>query len=245
MWRFIKKALAVMTTLFNLSYENSLKCVSMSNQECKARPKMIDANSNEPVFYPYSIKVNKCNGSCNNVNNPYAKLCIPDVIKKINVKVFNLMSRINETRQILLHKTCKCVCKLSVAVCNSKQIWNDDKCRCESREDLVNKIVCYKGYIWNPSNFACVCDKSCGVGQYLDYKSCVCRNSLVDKLVKECTNVIDEDKIYNKTLHVTLPNDCASCTLYVVLFAVFLSTSVLISPVFAYFHWYKKNKQLI
>ena len=54
----------------------------MNNQECKPRPKMIDINNNEPVFYPYSIRVNKCSGSCNNINNQYAKLCIPDVIKK-------------------------------------------------------------------------------------------------------------------------------------------------------------------
>ena len=80
---------------------------------------MIDVNANEPVFYPYIIKVNKCSGNSNNINDPYAKLCIPDIIKKINVKVFNLMSRINETRQILWHETCKCVCRLSAAVCNS------------------------------------------------------------------------------------------------------------------------------
>ena len=72
----------------------------MNNQECKARPKMIDTNANEPVFYPHSIKVNKCSINCNNINDTYAKLCIPDVIRKINVKVFNL-SRTNETGQIL------------------------------------------------------------------------------------------------------------------------------------------------
>ena len=82
--------------------------------------------------------------------------------------------------------------------------------------------MCDKGYIWNPSNCACESDKSCSIGQYLDYKSCVCRNSLVDKLVEECTSVIDGDKIYNKTLVVTSSNDCASCTPHVVLFALFL-----------------------
>ena len=101
------------------------------------------------------------------------------------------------------------------------------ECRCECREDLVNNSD--KVYIWNPSNCACECDKSCGIGQYLDYKSCVCRNSLVDKLVKECTSATDENKIYNKTLKVTSSNDCASCTLCVVLFAVFLSISVITS----------------
>ena len=83
--------------------------------------------------------------------------------------------------------------------------------------------------VWNPSNCACECDKSCGIGQYLYYKSCVCRNSLVNKLVEECTNVIDGDKIYNKTLTVSSSNDCASCTPYVVFFAVLLSTSVIIA----------------
>ena len=54
-----------------------------------------------------NIKVNKYSGNCNNINNLYAKLCIPDIIRKINVKVFNLTSKINEARQILWHKTCK------------------------------------------------------------------------------------------------------------------------------------------
>ena len=239
MWRFLKKDFAVMTTFFNLSYVNSLECISMNNQECKARPKIINVNNNKPVFYLYSIKVNKCSGSCSNINDPYAKLCVPDIIKNINVKVFNLMSRINETRQIIWHETCKCISRLTSAVCNSRQIWNRDKFRCECKEDLVNKMMCDNGYIWNPSN----CAFQCGIGQYLDYKNCVCRNSLVDKLVEECTSVIDDDKIYNETLTVTSSNDCASCTSYIVLFTVFLSMSVIISTAFVYFHWYK-NKQL-
>ena len=68
----------------------------MNNQECKTRTKLVNINNDEPVFYPFSIKVNKCNGSCNNINNPYAKLCVPDVVKNINVKLFNLMSWSNQ-----------------------------------------------------------------------------------------------------------------------------------------------------
>ena len=77
-----------------------LKYVSTNNQECKIRPKIIVINSNEPSFYHFSININKCSGNCNNINDPYAKLCVPDVVKNINVKVFNLMSRTNETRHI-------------------------------------------------------------------------------------------------------------------------------------------------
>ena len=76
----------------------SLNCISMKNQECKVRPGIINVNSNEPVFYLFSIKTSKSSGSCNNINDPYAKMCVPGVIKDLNIKVFNLMSRTNETR---------------------------------------------------------------------------------------------------------------------------------------------------
>ena len=70
---------------FNVLNVNSLEYISMNSQKYKARPKIVDVNNNEPVFYPYSIKLNKCSGSCNNINDPYAKLCIPDIVKSINV----------------------------------------------------------------------------------------------------------------------------------------------------------------
>ena len=72
----------------------------MANQECKVRLQIVNANSNEPVFYPFSIETSKCSGSCNDINEPHAKMCVPDVVKNLNVKVFNQMSRTNETRHI-------------------------------------------------------------------------------------------------------------------------------------------------
>ena len=79
----------------------------MNSQECKTRTKIININNNEPVIYPFVIKVNKCNGSCNNINDPYTKLCVAVVVKNINVKVFYLMSYSNQTRHIEWHETCK------------------------------------------------------------------------------------------------------------------------------------------
>ena len=67
------------------------KCISMNNQECKIRPEIINIDRNESLFYPYSIKVNKCSGSCYNINDPYSKFCAPDVVKNMIIKVFNLM----------------------------------------------------------------------------------------------------------------------------------------------------------
>ena len=140
----------------------------MNNQECKARPKVVTVNRDEPVFFPFSIKTSKCSGSCNSINHPYGKICVPDV-KNLNVKVFNLISRKNETRHIEWHETRKYKCKFGANICNNKQGWNKDKCRCECKE-LIDKGVCDKGFIWNPSNCECECDKSCDVGEYLDYE---------------------------------------------------------------------------
>ena len=94
---FVKKVFFVgLTILSSFTNPSSLSCISMSNQICKARPQIINVNSNNPIFYPFSIKTSKCSGNCNNINDPYAKICVPDVIKNLNVKVFNLMLRTNE-----------------------------------------------------------------------------------------------------------------------------------------------------
>ena len=64
------------------------------------KPQSVNFNGDDPVFFPFNIKTSKCSGICNNINNPNAKLCVPDIVKKLNVKVFNLMSRTNEIRYI-------------------------------------------------------------------------------------------------------------------------------------------------
>ena len=87
-----------LTILSSFTNANSLSCISINNQECKTRPQVINVDGDEPVFFPFSIKTSKCSGSCNNIIYPYAKICVSDVIKNLNVKVFNLMSRTNETR---------------------------------------------------------------------------------------------------------------------------------------------------
>ena len=85
-------------TVLSNSITGAINCVSMNNQECKVRPKIADINKNNPMFYAFSIKVNKCNSNCNNFNDPYAKICIPDTVKDLNLRVFNLISRTNEMR---------------------------------------------------------------------------------------------------------------------------------------------------
>ena len=147
------------------------------------------------------------------------------------------MSRINETRHIKWHGTCKCKCRLDANVCNDKQCWNKDKCRCECKE-LIDKGSCNKGFIWNARNCECECDNLCDVGEYLDYKNRKCRNKLFDKLVEEWSENIDENEmIYNGTLN-NYRNVCNSCTIYILLFVTAFLIIISISSAYIYFHWY-------
>ena len=165
---------------------------------------------------------------------------VSDVVKNINVKVFNLMSRTKELRHTEWHQTWKCKCRLDASVCNNKQRWNNESCRSECKE-IIDKEIWDKGFIWNPCNCDCECDKSCGVGQYLDYENCKFRKRIVDELVEECSENIDgNEMIYNGTLN-NYGNVCNPCTIYIVLFIIFLMISISSSSVFIYFHCYLKK----
>ena len=98
-FRFVKKVF-FLGFIISSNFTNALDCISMKNKKCKRRPTIINIISNNPIFNPFSIKINKGSGNFNNINNPYAKNCVPDVIKDLNVKVFNLMSKTNETKLI-------------------------------------------------------------------------------------------------------------------------------------------------
>ena len=167
--------------------------------------------------------------------------CVPNVVKNLNLKLFNLVSGISETRHMKWHETCKCKCRFSSSVCNNKQCWNDDKCRCECKE-LIDKGICDEGFIWNPSNCECECYKCCDFSEYLDYKNCECKKRLADKVAEECTENINETRLAeitsakNENKH-----ECSSCTLYIVLFSISFTINVGIGSYFLCFHWYLKK----
>ena len=155
----------------------------------------------------------------------------------MNIKVFNLLARINETRKIVWHETCKCVCRLTSAICNDRQEWSENKCR-SSRS--VSKLACDKGYMWNPSTCYFECDRYCETGQYLDYENCVCRKKIIDDLIEQCTSIVDMN-IKNNTL--SKKSDESSSNIYLVLFIVFLVLFILFFVVFIYY-WCKNNKAI-
>ena len=148
------KIISLLISLFGVIKTRALECVSVVNQKCMPKPKILDVNE---VSIMYNILVNKCSGSCNTFDNPMAKLCVPNVIKRVNMQVYNFLMRLNETRNALWHKSCKCICKLNSSICNNKQIWNGDTCRCDCNEVFTGIINCTKWYMWNPSTYECQC----------------------------------------------------------------------------------------
>ena len=98
-------------------------------------------------YYPFMVNLERCNGSCNSLNDPSGRICVANKTEYINLNVFNMITRINETLT-------KGQCKLDGRKCNSNQMWNSKKCRCECK-NLRKHHVCEKDYSLNPSTCAC------------------------------------------------------------------------------------------
>ena len=226
-------------SLFSLLKVNTLECLSLINRECMTRPKILNVNEGigEALFYPYNVLVNKCSGSCNTLDNPMSKICVPKIVKNVNMKVYNFLMMLNEARNVLWYESCKCVCRLNSSACNSKQIWNSDTCRCDCNEDFAGIINCTKGYTWNLSTCECQCDMWCKPGQYLDHKNCICKNKLIGRVTEECTIIINETMMNNDNDNTT----CLNAITYVFI-VLFLIALVICFCVFAYFKWFKGKK---
>ena len=131
------------------------------------------------------------------------------------------------------------LCRLDAIVCNNKQRWNKDKCPSECK-GLIDKGMCHKAFIWNPSNCECECDKSCDIGEYLDYVNCKCRKSLIDKLVDECIETVEEVKPAIINL-----GENENSIMYTVLFRMFFTINLGgTGAYFVYLYWYLKKDSL-
>ena len=131
---------------------------------------------------------------------------------------------------------------MDASVCNNKQRRNDDKCRCECKQ-FIDKGICDRGYAWNPSSCECECDKSCDLCEYLDYENCKCRKRLVDKLVEECNENIDEEKLTKIDLF-EHKNDCVcNYTVFIVFSVIVLRICIGIGAYFVYYKYMNHNKE--
>ena len=105
------RVINLLISLFSIIKTKALECVSVVNQKCMPRPKILDVNEGvgEALFYPYNVLVNKCSGSSKTLDDPMGKLCVLNIVKRVNMKVYNYLMRLNETHNVLWHESCKCV----------------------------------------------------------------------------------------------------------------------------------------
>ena len=106
---------------------------------------------------------------------------------------------------------------------------------------MIDKGSSDEGFFWNPINYDCECDKSCVVGEYLDYKNCKYRNKLNNKLVEKCSENID----VNEMIHNNYGKVCNSCIIYNILFIIAFWMIIGISSAFIHFHWYLKKGTIL
>ena len=157
---------------------NVKNCFLLKDQKCSVKKTIIKSNY---MTYPDNIKVDRCIRSCNNITNPYSKVCLPDITKNVTVKVFNLISQQNEMKEISFHKSCRCDCLLNKSVCNDKQKSNSEECKCECLK-IEN---CKYGFVWKVTN--CKCEQG----------------KKASKLISEECEEINGETIQNKTVSVT------------------------------------------
>ena len=182
------------------------------------------------MTFLYKIKVDKRIGSCNDRDNPYFKVCLPDSIKNISVKIFNLISKKNVLKNISFHQSCKCGCLLDEKVCNNLQKWNKDKCRCE----CLKIKDCDIGYSWNVNNCRCEMKE---FATLIETEKC-------DVETDEIKN-ISECKAFLKNKTITLIEKVKDCKPFIDVSVLFLCVSITLAGIMIYFYLKSKSKYVL
>ena len=104
------------------------KCLSLNDEPCMVRPTIIDLNPLELKYYSLMVSLDKCSGSCNSGNDLSSQICVLSKTKDINVKAFNIITRINEAKTLVKHISCDCICNFNSTTCSSNK-WNRKTCQ--------------------------------------------------------------------------------------------------------------------
>ena len=206
-------------------------CFLLKDKKCGVKNVTID---NDYMKFPYYIKVDRYVGSCNNLTRPYSRVCKHDSVKKISVKVFDLISQQNELRNIESHGSCQCSCLLNFSVCNYKQKWNKDKCRCE----CLKTKKCGGEFFWNVINFRCESRRFLKSKNFLKFKKAA--------LIEECKifpeEMIDikECKIFSGSKTVIKEN----CKPFLASSFLFVSVSIILTGIRIYFYFKSRKKDV-
>ena len=202
MFGLIKKIfIGLLTGIVSVS--NHTKCISLTYQKFMTQPTLINLHPNEHSqefhYYPFAVKLDRCVGSCNTLNDLSNKVCVPNKTEDLNLSVLNIITGINESKTLTKHISCKCKCRLHARKCNSDQWWNNDKCRCECKKCHV----CEKDYVWNPSK--CNCENGKYLASIMD-NSAIMYDEVIESYYEETKTVpinFNEKDITCKTQNFT------------------------------------------
>ena len=206
MFRLIKKLFIGL-----LSFNGSLatKCMSLNNEQCKTtRLTLIDLNPVELKCYLFMISLDIYNGSYNTVHDLSAKICAQSKTKSKNVKVFNMITKIQEAKTLTKHVSCDCKCRLNSTACNSNQKWNNKMGQWECK----NYYKCKNYHSWNPATC------NCKNGKYLE---CIIDESVI--MCSEIVNVTGNmSTIVTSIVSINFDDKMEYCILHVVLLVAVL-----------------------
>ena len=217
MFRLIKKIFVGLLTGI-VSVSNYTKYVSIIDQKCMTQSTLVNLHPNEHSkeshYYPFAVKLDRCVGSCNTLNDLSNQLCLPNKTEDLNLSVFNMITEINESKTLTKHISCKCKCRFDGIKCNSDQWWNNDKCRCECKKRHVYE----KDYVWNPAT--CSCEN----GKYLA--------SIMNGSAITCDEIIESYNEETKTIPANLNKKKATSktqNFYILLAFLLITIALLIA----------------
>ena len=121
--------------------------MSLSNQKCMTQPTLINLHPNEYSqefhYYSFTVKLDRCVGSCNTLNDLSNNVRVPNKIDDLNLSMFDMIKGINESKTLTKYISCQCKCRFDERVCSSDQWWNNDKCQCECKNVMYVKKVMF------------------------------------------------------------------------------------------------------
>ena len=206
--------------------------VSLSIQKRKTQATLINLHPNKFHYYKFAVKLDRCVGSCSTLNDLSNKVCVRNKTEDLNLSVLNMITGINESKNLTKHISCKCKCKFDGRRFNSDQWWNIDKCRCKCKKHNT----CEKGYIWSPARY--ICEN----GKYV--------NSIMDESGIICVKVIqpyDEDmkaKSYHETNFNKKEATWATESFYILFVFLLITIAFLINvSIYCYLIKYQKEQK--
>ena len=192
-------------------------CEEVSNQACAVRKTLVDINKNNVSrYYPFTIGLNKCTGSCDVIDAPGAKKCLSDKISEKFIKVYDMLNVANIPFLVEEDKSCRCECKFNSSVCtHPMQKWNEDLCRCVCAGGLG---YCKKGYVWDID----ICDCIPKIGNIFSDDICEVATEKIPPVTIEKISPVTDEKI---------PPVAASLPVGWIIFGVIIAITVCVAVV--------------